>query len=303
MNLYLKYRPKSFDEIVGNEDVVNYFEEIFENKKSIPSTLLFHGATGCGKTTIARILAASLDCHEEDFKEINSANFRGIESVRELINSSRYHTIGGGSRIWLIDEVHQMTRDAQNAMLKILEEPPEKNYFILCTTDPNKLLPTIRGRCVTFQMNVLNEDEMFSLLRRIVKAEGQKLVKNVYTQIIEDAQGHPRNAIQILEKVLNADDDKRLEMARQSAEAQSQSIELCRELMKGGNWKKISAILKGLQKEEPETVRRVVLGYAKSVLLNGPNDKAAQIIEEFWEPLFNIGLPGLVYYCYVVTKG
>lgn len=307
MSLYNKYRPEHLDQIVGNQDVIDYLKEALAEQVeegTFPHVTLLHGPTGCGKTTIARIIARDLGCElEMDFNEVDSSNFRGIDTVRHIIDNSRYKALSGGIRVWLIDEVHGMTRDAQNALLKLLEDSPDDVYFILCTTDPMKLLKTVRGRCIELKVNPLNETQMRGLLRSIVKSEEDKLTVTVYDQIIQDAMGLPRNAIQILEKVLKVEPDRRLEFAKQTASEYSESIELCRALLSKPSWKEVRTILQGLKDQEPESVRRHVLGYAQSVLLSKENNKAAQIIEEFWEPLYDIGFPGLVYMCYSVVKG
>jgi len=304
MSLYHKYRPNTFDEVVGNGDAINYLKEVLaDDKNLIPNVFLLHGPTGCGKTTIARIIANELECSKEDFNEINTANFRGIDSVREIIRNSKYHSLHGDVRVWLIDESHKLTGDAQNALLKLLEDPPAHSYFILCTTEPEKLLNTVKGRCMQLQMKPLNENQMFTLLRRVVKEEGQKITKSVYEQITQDSLGLPRNAIQILEKVLRVPAERQLEMAQQSAVEYSDSIELCRILIGSRpGWKQVRSILKGLKDQEPETIRRHVIGYASSVLLGGDHERAALVIEEFYEPFYNTGFPGLVFACYSVVK-
>jgi len=304
MSLYKKYRPEEFAGIVGNEDIVEYLESTLQKEsEEWPHAILLHGSTGCGKTTLARIIAGAMDCDSLDLKEINTANFRGIDTVRDMIKHAGYKAIAGDSRVWVIDEVHKMTNDAQNALLKLLEDSPSHAYFILCTTEPEKLLPTIKGRCMQLQVKSLTDRQMFKLLKSVTKKEEKKLKTPVYDQIIQDSFGLPRNALQILERVLGVPKDQQLEIARQSAIQYSESIELCRALIGSNGWKKISSILKGLKDQEAESIRRHVLGYCQSVLLNGGNDKAAQVIEEFWEPLYNIGFPGLVFACYSVTKG
>jgi len=196
-----------------------------------------------------------------------------------------------------------MTGDAQAALLKALEDTPPHVYYILCTTEPQKLLPTIRGRCSQFQVTTLDERQIRSLLRGVVKAEGESLAREVYNQIAQDCLGHPRNALQILAQVLSVDEDRRLEIAQKAAETQSEIIELCRALIGGAPWKKVASILKGLSKEDPESVRRSVLGYCQAVLLSGRNDRAAATMEEFFEPFYNTGRPGLTLACYSVLFG
>ena len=175
-------------------------------------------------------------------------------------------------------------------------------YFILCTTDPQKLIPTLRGRCSQFEVKPLSEQLLSGLLRRIAREEGHQLESEVLAQIIETSQGRPRNAIQILEQVLNVPPEKRLEIAKKDLENQTQIIELCRALVNGSGWNTVSRILSGLKDQEAEDIRRVVLKYCQSVLLNGKNDKAAAVLEAFLQPMYDVGFPGVVYACYSVIK-
>ena len=302
MSLYLKYRPQTFDGVVGNAEAVASIQNMVKDPETCPHVFLLHGPTGCGKTTIGRIIANELNCEGNDLSELDTADFRGIDTIREIRKQSQFVPLESDVRVWILDECHKLTGDAQNALLKILEDTPKHVYFILCTTEPNKLIPTIRGRCSQFQLNTLNEKQMMRLLRTVVKAEGENLARVVYEQIIQDSLGHPRNALQILDQVLRVDPDNRLEVSKRVAEEQSLSIELCRALIKGAGWKEVSTILQGLKNQDAESIRRHVLGYSESVLLKSDNSRAAHIIEEFYEPLYNVGFPGLVYCCYSVVK-
>ena len=305
MSLYHKYRPDTLDKIVGNYDVISYLKNVLTKPKKCSQVFLLHGPRGCGKTSLARIIANVLGCSGLDYIEVDTAVFRGIDSVRDWRQKARYHTITpGGYRVWVIDEVHKMTTDAQNACLKLFEEPPRKNIFILCTTDPQKLLKTVKDRCTILAVHPIEDNEMFGLLKSIVKAEGAKIKTKVLDQIVEDSNGLPRGAIQVLDKVLSVSEDQQLKFAKKAAEEQIQSYELCKALMvPNSSWGKVIKLLIGLKGQEPETIRRHVLGYAQGALLRAENDTAALIIEEFWEPLYNIGFPGLVLCCYKVIKG
>lgn len=304
--LYLKYRPRTLDEIVGNSDLVALLRSQLSDSangsasRSMPHALIFAGPTGCGKTTLARIVATSLGAKGSDLREIDSADFRGIDAVREIRKQSVYRPLEGSCSVWILDEVHRATGDAQSALLKLLEDTPEHVYIILCTTDPQKLLPTILGRCAQYQVKLLTEREMRQLLRRVVKAEGETLDKEVYDQIVQDSLGHPRNALQILAQALAVDGERRLVVARRTAERASQTISLCRALVKADSWKAIASILSGLKEEEPEQIRRAVLGYTQTILLqNQRNDGVARIMEQFLTPFWDSGFAGLVYACYV----
>jgi DNA polymerase-3 subunit gamma/tau len=302
MGLYQKYRPSTLDEVQGNNETIDSLKSMLSNLEKCPHVFLLHGQTGCGKTTVGRIIANEVGCKGIDYKEINTADFRGIDTAREIIRNAYLLPIESKMRVWLIDECGKLTNEAQNALLKILEDTPKHAYFIFCTTEPWSLLKTIRGRCMQLQMNPLSDQQMHQVLRRVVKGEGEKITKSVYDQIIQDSFGLPRNAIQILESVLKVPAERRLEIAHQTAEVKSESIELCRALMKPTPWKKVSNILSGLKDEDAERIRRHILGYCQSVLLNGTNDRAAGIIEKFWDPLYNIGFSGLVLVCYLIIN-
>jgi len=148
----------------------------------------------------------------------------------------------------------------------------------------------------------LTDSQMFSLLRKIVREEGETLEQEVYDQIIQDSLCHPRNALQILEQVLSVAPERRLEMAKQTAEVQSQAIELCRALIKHESWSKVNKILVGLKGQEEETIRRIVLGYCQAILLKEDNTRAGLIMEEMFDPFYNTGFPGLVFKAYTITK-
>jgi DNA polymerase III gamma/tau subunit len=302
MSLYHTYRPNDFDQIKGNEDVVESIEGLLKKKKR-PHVYMLYGDYGCGKTTVGRIIANRIGCVGNDFKELNSASFRGIETARDIINQSNYKPLEGVCTVWLLDEIHKWTSDAQNALLKILEDTPPHIYFILCTTEPQKVIPTIHSRCSKFQLNTLTDGQMKSLLKGIVKAEEETLSTEVYEQIIQDSLGHPRDAIQILEQVLGVSKEKRLKVAEQTAARQSQTIELCRVLLNPrSRWKEVISILNGLKDQEPEKIRRAILGYNQSVLLKSDNVRSGLIMECFMEPNFTNGFSQLVFSAYQVIK-
>jgi DNA polymerase III subunit gamma/tau len=300
--LYQKYRPIEFSQIKGNSDLIQTLEGMLSDLQTCPHTFLFTGESGTGKTTLARIIANRLGCKGQDYTEMNMADLRGIDTVRDIISTCQFMPIEGNVRVWVLDEVHQVTGAAANSLLKILEDTPSHVYFILCTTEPQKLLETIKGRCSIFQTKPLSDAQMFGVLRRIVTAEKQQLEKEVYDQIIQDSLGHARNAIQILEQVLNVPEDRRLEIARQTTQEQTKAIELCRALLSGATWKKVAEILSGLRDQEPESIRRVVLGYAQSILLKEDNKLCGLILEEFLPTTYNSGFPQIVLSTYCVVK-
>jgi DNA polymerase III subunit gamma/tau len=303
MSLYQKYRPTSLEEIKGNQDVVTALEGYLSKPDKCPHVILFQGPKGNGKTTLARIVAERLGCMGNDLKEMNIADFRGIDTIREILSKINYKPMVGSCRVFIMDEVARMTKDAQAALLKVFEDTPSHVFFLLCTTDPKDLLKTIKDRCTIFQMKPLSDSQMKGLLRRVLHEEGETIPDEVYEQIIQDSLGHPRAALQILDQVLQVPAERRLEVAKRTAELESECLALCQALMTASGWKKVRNILNGLKDEEPETVRRSVLRYCTSTLLGSDeNDHAGMIMEEFMNPFYDNPLDQLVYACYAVTR-
>ena len=303
MSLYHKYRPATFDEFEGNANVVESLRKSLAGD-SPPHTIMFHGPTGCGKTTLARICAEELGSRGSDLCEMNVADYRGIDTIRKTVSEMLYRPIESDCRVWILDECHNMVSLAQNAILKALEDTPEHVFFILCTTDPQKLLPTIRSRCARYQVAPLTDREMYKLLKRVVEEEKEELDKRIYQIIVRDSEGHPRAGMQILDQVLAVPPEKREEIASKTLEVHSQTIQLCRELLsESSSWKKVSRILAGLKEENVESVRLSVLNYASAVLLKNQNQRAAIMMECMLDPFDRNGFAGLNFACYQIVCG
>lgn len=300
-SLAVKYRPKMLKEIVGNDAVVKSLRSLFE-RGNLPHTMLFTGPSGCGKTTLARIVARYLRCSDWDFQEMNTADFRGIDSSRGIIQQMFLCPMNGPCRVWLLDECHQITKDGQHALLKALEEVPSHVYFLLATTDPEKLLPTVRTRCVTFALHALNDKEMEIVIRRVVEGEKRNVPDEVIEQIIMDSNGSPRMALSILDKIIGMDESEMLEAAKQQAAETNEAIALCRALIGKRPWPEVSRIIQGIN-QDPEQVRRAVLGYMQTVLLKSDNGQAYIVLDAFQKDFFTTGKPGLTMACYLAVNG
>ena len=302
MSLATKYRPTKLENMSGNENVVNSLIAMRDNRDEIPHVFLFVGESGCGKTTFGRIVADELiHCHPDDMAEIDAAQYTGVDAMREIRQKMRYRPMKGKTRVWLMDEIHMLSSNAQESLLKALEETPEHVYFILCTTEPNKLKITLKRRCSLHEVQPITDKEIIRLLKKVEKAEGvEKLGKDVCKQIAQDSMGHPGMALQILDSIIAMPEEQRLKAAKQSAETHSETIELCRALLQKKDWSIICKILKGLKNEDPERIRRAVLGYANSVLLNGRNPYAYNVLEEFIDNFYDGGRSQLTFACYRV---
>lgn len=304
MTLYVKHRPTNLIQLQGNENLKKEINSIFSNKKEdIPHAFLITGESGCGKTTVGRIIANLLGCKGFDYKEIDSADFRGIDTIRDIRKNMQYAPIESKCVVYLLDEAHSIGQGvgaknvAQNALLKALEDTPKHVYFILCTTDPNLLISTIKGRCLSLEVNLLNVPDMVKLLNKISKKEKKEVPKEVLEQIAKNSNGQSRNAIQALERIINLKPDDMLTALQEQLVLENTSTELCQLLLKTDDWSKISKVLKGLKGQDPENVRRHVLNYMNAVLLNG-NEKAFYVMDEFKDNFYSSGFAGVTLACY-----
>lgn len=220
--LYRKWRPKVFEEIVGQEHIVKTLQNSIKLGR-ISHAYLFAGPRGTGKTTIARLLAKSLNCVEGptsnpclkcmscieitegnslDVIEIDAASNRGIDEIRDIREKARLLPVRDRYKVYIIDEVHMLTTEAFNALLKILEEPPEHVVFILATTEPQRVPLTILSRCQRFDFRRLTREEIKGQLEKIVKEEGGNITSPALKLIAIQSQGSMRDAISLLEQLL-----------------------------------------------------------------------------------------------------
>jgi len=305
MELYKKYRPAALNQVVGQDAAVSVLRTHIE-KKTIPHSLLFVGPSGVSKTTLGRILKQELGCSDSDYNEINCADVRGIDGVRDIIRNMGFAPVGGTCRIWLLDECALLTREAQSTMLKMLEDTPDHCYFFLCTTDPQKLLPTIKTRCTEITLNSINSNDLTKLVNRIARKEGKTVPEEVVDQIVLDANGSARMALVLLDKVIDLPEADMALAAKTCATEQNAVIELCRVLLsKTGEsgFRAACHVIKGLQ-DDPEGIRYAVLGYAKSVMLSGREiDKAYIIMNAFKTNFYDSKMSGVLCAVYEVMLG
>lgn len=240
---YLKYRPQTLDELnLGN--VRDELKRIVTSK-NIPHAFLFSGPKGSGKTSAARILAKIINCqypkakgiccnkcsactsitngNSLDVIEIDAASNRGIDDIRALRDSIKLSPALFKKKIYIIDEAHMLTTEASNALLKTLEEPPSHVVFILCTTNPEKLIGTIKSRCVNLSFRKANPEELIESLKTIVKKEKLSVEKEVYDLIFEKSLGSFRDAAKLLEQLSYGKKKLTLENAKEMLSLQNQT--------------------------------------------------------------------------------
>lgn len=227
-SLYRKYRPKTFDEVVGQNVIIKTLKNSIKNNK-LSHAYLFSGPRGTGKTSVAKILAKTINCEKTndfnpcnncnnciqinnkqsvDIIEIDAASNNGVDEIREINNKVNLVPSSGKYKVYIIDEVHMLTTGAFNALLKTLEEPPSHIVFILATTEPHKIPATILSRCQRFDFKKINSSEIVKRLNVIIKDENINIEEEALNELALLSDGGMRDALSMLDQVLAYSDDK-----------------------------------------------------------------------------------------------
>jgi len=226
--LPIKYRPRKLSDLCGQEPIVVSIKNFF-SRRQIPNVFLFTGQYGSGKTTTARLVTAMLNCEKGvtiepcgqcmyckkiqngasiDIQEIDAAANRGIDKIRALIEFARYGASEMRYKVIILDECHQLTEEANNSLLKLLEEPPSNMYIFLCTTEPRQVLPTIHSRCQRYDFKKLLPVQMFSHMKSICAQEGMQYEEEALRIISKISNGSMRDALRNVESLRNFCDNK-----------------------------------------------------------------------------------------------
>ncbi len=301
--LPIKHRPRYLKDFLGSPTNIKTLENLLGREFSeVPASWLFHGPAGCGKTTLARILQNELDCSDLCFYEYNASNTRGIDTIREVQEASALSPMMGNVKIFFFDEAHMVTGAAQNAMLKLLEDPPENTFFILATTDPEKLIKPIHSRCTKIAVQKLSSRILIPFLKDICEKEGVDLPDGIFSEITKSCGGTPRDALKILDSIIDLETEEEMYEMIQAAYIDEESLfDFCKMLIDPKTkWDEIVPQIK-LRKEEPENLRRGVLGILNSFLLNTKTEKEAAkiaaVMECFQENYYSSGSAGFSMSC------
>lgn len=312
---YRKHRPRRWDGVLGQDAVVRGLSRALK-AGTLPHAMIFAGPSGTGKNTAARILADRMGCLGGfDYEELDCAAVEEpLAAVRKL--RDRAHLSGGGPggvRLFVLDEVQALSRAgfAQQALLKMLEEARPHAYFVLNTTDPDKLLPTIRTRCSLFQFRAVSADALAGLAREVAAAEGVDPPPSeaVLAALAEAAEGSPRKLLVDLQAVATLPDDtQRLERLAPEARRRD-AFELAKLLIWGHRptWRQCCELIQKIdvQRADAEGFRWLVMACARKELLKGnpkTQERAFGVLDAFADPFFNTGEHGVLLACYRLFK-
>lgn len=210
MSLATKYRPYEWDQVVGQDSIISILTKQIDSN-NIKNTYIFSGASGCGKTTVARLFINKLNNNLGQPLELDAASNSGVDNIRSITRSAQERAVDCKYKAYIIDECHALSSQAWQAFLKCIEEPPKYTIFIFCTTEPNKIPDTIKNRCMRFNFNRIESNIIYERLVSIAQLEGGVNVEDSCDYISRICSGELRNAISMLEKCLDYSNDLRID--------------------------------------------------------------------------------------------
>ena len=313
-DFYHKYRPLRFEEMAGHKQIISSIRKAVLAKYPSQAYLLT-GESGTGKTSTARIMALSLNCIKgskegepclecsacklilsgkaTDIIEVNAADHRGIGDIRTLCHTMGLMPYPLKNKVYILDEAHQLTNDAQSSLLKELEEAPKHVYIILCSTHPQKILPTVKNRCQKFKFGSLRRAEMLSLVEEVATLEGEDLPNRVYEAITDASGGSPRQALVLLQQVVQLGSTSLPDILGliDNGEGEEPNVfKICFELNKQGNpsWTTIVKLYKEAIHLGAPGIGMMVAGFFRGQLLKAKTPvqaaNTAKILELFITP-------------------
>lgn len=287
MTIITRHRPKSFDEVIGQDSAVKALQRAIA--KGTNKTFLFTGEPGLGKTTLARIAAHEAGCKSIDVIEIDAATNTGIDDMRAVAETMSYAPLEGDCKAIIIDEAHALSKAAVQSLLKVFEEPPEWGLWFMCTTEPTKVPVAIRNRCMQLALKPVAPYLIVGLLKKVAKAEKIKTTEEIIKLCSEEALGSPRAALVNLSAVGEAENVKEAKELLQTAADSKEAIDLARMLSSGNaTWKSCQALLREMKGLNGDSVRHVVRAYATTLALSIPSGpkltNAIAVLEAFEKP-------------------
>lgn len=271
--LTTKYRPYDLDQVFGQDDACNALEAALERGSS--RSFLLSGPSGTGKTTLARIVARLMNCNDRDVQELDAATYTGVDDVRAIQSAMQFMPMMGERRAVILDEAHRLSKQAWDACLKSIEEPPEHLVWFVCTTELRKVPVTIKRRCLHVELRPVPVELLVQLLNDIAAMEGLELADGIIDVCARQANGSPGIALANLLKCQAAQSEREAKKLCSEAVDSEPVSKLCQLMLKGGSYTAAVEIIKQMQGEENESQRIAIVAYMTAVALNTKAPKQA----------------------------
>ncbi len=312
----VRYRPHKFNQVLGNDNIIRMITKSIINNK-LPHAMLFTGVSGCGKTTVARLIALSLNCTDRDelanpcgecisckailnlnslsVQELDGARTGNIDTIRSVLDNLPSAPMGGEPfKVLILDEAHNLSGKAEDALLKFLEDTPGHCYIILCTNELQKLKEVTRNRCKTIQFSRLEDKYIYELLEEVCQFEGFVYNKEVLNYIVEESNGVPRQALSYLQQVgLEGTWTKEAASIMINAGISIDQVEVyefCKIVLRG-SWKDSLKAFKKIKKIPIETIRISVTGFFVGCMKNAKvlseAKKYSRVVDIMCNPIYD----------------
>lgn len=283
--LHLKYRPRELKDVIGQDATVKSLADMLKSKNP-NHTFLLTGPSGCGKTTLARIIARKLGCDDRNIMEVDAASNSGIDAVREIQGKLQYLGFGESSkRAIIVDECHGLSKQAWQAFLKTVEEPPAHAFFFFNTTETGKVPETIATRALSYSLKPVKFDPLMDLLEDVAEAERFETPASILELVARACNGSPRMALVMLAKVHSCESDDEAADLLESAVENAEIIDLCRLLIsRKGQWSDVQKLIKALPDTPAESIRIAIINYLSACVVKARSENDAADILDMMRP-------------------